>query len=83
LKGLGGRKFTTLLFAPTKTVARLDEKIRKDLAAVGGEHVELVPYAFPMSDGGFAFTAKLDGQTLTLNATHGANSIAKVINLGE
>ncbi|MDR3670163.1 MAG: zinc finger MYND domain-containing protein [Holophaga sp.] len=83
LKGLGGRSFATLLFAPAKTVARLAEALRKDLAAMGGTHVELVPYAFPMGDGGFTFAARLEGQTLTLDAAYDATRIARVIALGE
>jgi hypothetical protein len=36
-----------------------------------------------MGDGEFSFVAKLESETLTLNATHGATSIPRVIALGE
>ncbi|MBF0208008.1 MAG: zinc finger MYND domain-containing protein [Oligoflexia bacterium] len=80
---LRGKRFTALIFAPANLVTQYEQNGLRDIFAHlgAGENLELIPYNFPDDEEVFNFSAKLNGETLTIEATDGTQKITKIVRL--
>jgi hypothetical protein len=80
LQSLGGTPFTALIFLPAQTAAAQGERLSQYFGRLGA-HLELLPYEDTEVYEGFEFLARLSGQTLTVQATDGRQTVLRVLKL--